>query len=199
MKTCAVFSLFLLVLFLPWSAMAQKGSENLIKNGDFEKFTGDNPDAWDTSNIPGTLTIVSASKVCKSGLRAVKCEVKDFYGSIIAGFACQKNLPTEGKDVGLSGYFMVHSVGKDQGVIVLCFQNSSGSTVGTEEAYLDDTKAQFVPFSREVKAPSGAAAVQVRLTILPDKGSENAHPGSYLICDDLKLVALVPKEKPLVQ
>lgn len=202
MKTSIVFSMVLLILCLPLSALAQKDSGNLIKNGGFEKFTGENPDGWDTSNIPGTLTVVSASTTSKSGSRAVKCEIKDFFGSAVAGYLCQKNIETGGKDVRLSGSFIVHSVGKDQVVIVVCFQNITGSTVGTAEEYLDDTNLKWVDLSREIKAPAGSAIVQVRLTILPAKESEKGHPGSYFICDDLKLAAFMPvtpKEKTSVQ
>lgn len=198
MKTMMVLSLVLL-LASPWSALAQKGPENLIKNGDFEKFTGDNPDFWETSNIPGTLTVVSAAKQSHSGARAGKCEVKDFGGAIVAGYACQKNLSTAGRELHLSGFFLVRSVENDQGVIILCFQNSGGSTVGTVEEYMEDTKSKFVAFSKDIKPPAGSASVHVRLTVLPSKGSERAHVGSYLVFDDLKLTAITPKETPLVQ
>ncbi|MCX6133723.1 MAG: hypothetical protein NTU47_07925 [Ignavibacteriales bacterium] len=202
MKTTIVASMLLLVCCLPLTALAQKESSNLVKNGDFEKFTGENPEGWDTSNIPGTLTVVSASKTCKSGTHAVKCEVKDFYGSIVAGFVCQKNLPTGGKDLHLSASYMVHAVGKDQAVIVLCFQNAAGSTIGTVEEYIEDTNSKWSEFSKEYKSPAGSALVHVRLTILPNKESERAHPGSFLICDDMKIAALTPPapaEKPLIQ
>ena len=198
MKTMIVLGLVIL-LASPRCAFAQKEPENLIKNGDFEKFTGDNPDFWDTSNIPGTLTVVSASKQAHSGARAIKCEVKDFGGSIVAGYACQKNMPTSGKDLHISGAFLVRSVEGDQGLIILCFQNSGGSTVGTVEEYLEDTKSKFVDFSKNIKPPAATASVHVRLTVLPSKGNEKAHVGSYLICDDLKLTAVAPKETPLVQ
>ena len=199
MKTSIVFSAVLLILGLPFSALAQKESGNLIKNGDFEKFTGDNPDGWDTSNIPGTLTIVSASKSSHSGARAVKCEVKEFYGSIVAGYVCQKNIQTGGKALHFSGSFLVRSVEGDQGVIVICFLNSTGSTVGTVEEYLDDSKSKFVEYAKDVEAPAATAAVHVRLTVLPGEGNEKAHPGSYLLADDLRLVGVTPKEKPQVQ
>ena len=202
MKTTTVLVTLLLVLCLPLCVYAQKESGNLIKNGDFEKFTGDNPDGWDTSNIPGTLTVVSASKLAKSGVHAVKCEVKDFFGSLIAGFVCQKNIPSVGKDLRLSANFMVHSVGKDQAVIVLCFQNAGGSTIGTIEEYFDDTNSKWVDISKEYKSPAGSAFVQVRLTVLAGKDNEKVHAGSYLICDDLKLAAftpVAPVEKPLIQ
>lgn len=188
-----------LLLVSPRCAFAQKEPENLIKNGDFEKFTGDNPDFWDTSNIPGTLTVVSPSKQAHSGARAVKCEVKDFGGSIVAGYACQKNLPTGGKDLRISGSFLIRSVENDQGLIILCFQNAGGSTVGTVEEYLEDTKSKYIEFSKDVKPPAASASVHVRLTVLPSKGNERAHVGSYLICDDLRLTTIAPKEKPLVQ
>ena len=202
METTVVFSLLLLILCLPLSALAQKESGNLVKNGDFERFTGDNPDGWETSNIPGTLTVVSDSRISKSGAHAVKCEVKDFYGSIMSGFVCQKNIPVGAKDLRLSAHLVVHSVGKDEAVIVLCFQNSSGSTIGTIEEYIDETNSKWSELSKEYKSPAGSATAQVRLTILPGKESEKAHPGSYLICDDLKLstyIPVVPVEKPLIQ
>jgi hypothetical protein len=201
MKTNIVLSVLLLMVFLLVShaAYAQKESGNLLKNGDFEKFTGDNPDNWENSNIPGTLTVVSPSKTCHAGARAVKCEVKEFYGSVVAGYVCQKSIPTEGKDLHLSGYFLVRSVERDLGVVVLCFQNSGGSTVGTVEEYLDDSKSKFLEFTKEIKSPANASSVHVRLTVLPGKESEKLHPGSYVICDDLKLVTIAPKEKPPVQ
>ena len=199
MKTLTNLCFLLFVLFLPQTGVAQKESENLLKNGNFEKFTGDNPDNWDANNIPGTLTVVSASRISNSGMRAVKIEVKDFFGSVISGYVCQKNIETAGKDLKIKGFFALQSVGKDQGVMVLCFQNAAGSTVGSDEQYLDDSKGKFVPFTKDIKAPAGASMLQVRITILPDKSSEKAHPGSYLLCDDLKLTTVEVKEKPLVQ
>ena len=199
MKTLTCLCILLIVFFLPQTMVAQKESQNLVKNGGFEKFTGDNPDNWDANNIPGTLTVVSASRISNSGMRAVKIEVKDFFGSVIAGYVCQKDIGTAGKDLQINCFFALQSVGKDQGVMVLCFQNAAGSTVGSEEEYLDDTKGKFVQFTKEIKAPAGAAMLQLRLTILPDKESERAHPGSYMLCDDLKLTTIEAKEKPLVQ
>jgi hypothetical protein len=199
MKTLMASIVILLFICIPLVVCAQQQSQNLIKNGDFEKFTGDNPDSWDTSNIPGTLTVVSPSRICYAGQRAVRCEVKDFFGSFIAGYVCQKNIQTGGRDVRLTGRFLVHSLGKDEGVIVLCFQNEGGSTVGTMEEYLEDTNSKFAEFVKEFKAPAGATSVQIRLTILPVKESEKTHPGTYFICDDLKLAALAPKEKQLIQ
>ena len=202
MKTFTLPVTILLILCLPITLFAQKDSPNLIKNWDFERFTGDNPDGWDTSNIPGTLTVVSAAKISKSGAHAVKCEVKDFYGSLIAGYVCQKNLPLQGKDIRLTASLQVHAVGKDHAVIVLCFQNTSGSTIGTVEEYIEDTNSKWTDISKEFKLPVGSAMAQLRLTLLSAGENEKVHAGSYLVCDDLKLATftvLAPAEKPLIQ
>lgn len=198
MKTGIALSV-LLLLVGTHVAVAQKEGENLLKNGDFEKFTGDAPDGWDNSNIPGTLTVVSASKTSHSGSRAVKCEVKEFFGSLVAGYVCQKNVQTGGRDLHFSGSFLVRSVEGDQAVLVVCFLNSTGSTVGTFEDAFDDTKSKFVDYEKDIKPPPATTVVHVRLTVLPGKGSEKMHPGSYVVADDLKLVGVVPPEKPLVQ
>ena len=199
MKMLTNLCFLLFVLFLPQTIIAQKESENLLKNGNFEKFTGDNPDSWDANNIPGTLTVVSASRISNSGMRAVKIEVKEAFGSVIAGYICQKEIGTAGKDLLIKGAYALQSFGKDQGVIVLSFQNAAGSTVGSDEEYFDDSKGKFVAFSKEIKAPAGSSMLQIRITILPDKASEKAHPGSSLLCDDLKLTTVEVKEKPLIQ
>ena len=198
MKTIMMFSLFLFVV-APVCAVAQTAGENLLKNGDFEKFTGDNPDSWETPNIPGTLTVVSPSKNPHAGARAVKCEVKDFGGTLLAGYVCQKGIQTGGKDLKVSGAFLIRSIEKDQGVVLLCFVNSGGSTVGTTEEYIDDTKSKYIEFSKEIKPPPGTAAVNLRVTVFPDKGGEKTHVGSYVVCDHLKLVAIAPAEKPPIQ
>lgn len=199
MKTPSNLCLILLVTFFCQSSVAQKPSENLLKNGNFEKFTGDNPDGWDANNIPGTLTVVSASKISNSGMRAVKIEVKDFFGSVITGYVCQKNIETAGKDLQISGSYALQSFGKDEGVMIFGFQNATGSTIGSFEEYLADTKGKFTQFTKEIKAPAGAAMLHLRITILPDKTSEKAHTGSFLMCDDLKLTTVEAKEKPLIQ
>ena len=199
MKTTSVLVLLLLMVVVPFGAFGQKESANLIKNGDFEKFTGDNPDGWDTSNIPGVLTVVSASKSAQSGGKSVKCEVKDFGGSLIAGFICQKNIQTGERGIRLSGQFTMHSTGKDQGVLVLCFTNSNGSTIGTTEEYIDDSGGKFIALTKEFQPPAGCTAVHVRLTVLPDKQSEKLHEGSFVICDNLRLTAIIPPEAPIVQ
>lgn len=198
MKRCiAMIALILSMIPLPVAAQTQ--SANMVKNGDFEKFTGDTPVGWETSNIPGTLTVVSSSPLAHGGTKGMKCEVKDFYGSKIAGFAYQKNIELLGKELQLSGYYLFHSVGKDAAVVILCFQNAAGSTVGTDEQYFREEKREFTRFTKEIKAPDAASTVQVRLTILDDAEGGTLDLGSYVVFDDIKLVALPPKPKAVVR
>ena len=93
----------------------------------------------------------------------------------------------------------MHSVGKDEGLVTIAFQNITGSNLGNVEEYVEDTKGKFLEFSKEFDAPAGSVAIQLRITMLPEKSSEKAHPGTFLICDDVKLVAFTPKEKPAIQ
>jgi hypothetical protein len=76
------------LLLLPGMTLSQG---NLLKNGDFESFTGSEPDGWGTSNIPKILTVVSPSTKSHSGKYAVLREVKDFYGSKFAGMIMHRN------------------------------------------------------------------------------------------------------------
>jgi hypothetical protein len=171
----------------------------MIRNGDFEKFSGDNPVGWETSNIPGSLTVVSSSPAGYKGTRAVKCSVKDFYGAKLVGLACQKGITLLGKELELSGYYTFHGIGKDVGVAVVSFQNAAGSTLGTEEVYFRDEQTEFARFAKEFKAPDGAVGAQVRLSILGDPETGTLHPGSFAVFDDLKLIVAPPRPKPAIQ
>lgn len=184
---------------MPYVLAAQPASENLIKNGDFEKFKGDNPVDWETSNIPGSLTVVSPERIAHGGRRAVRCEVKDFYGTKIAGYVCQKNIRLTGRNLRLSGYYIMNSVGKDAGVVIVCFVSAGGATLGTSEEYFRGSKKDFVHFSKTMEAPADAATCQVRLTILNEAEDGALHVGSYAILDDLELSVFAPKPAPVAQ
>ncbi|HAL57366.1 MAG TPA: hypothetical protein DCP63_13090 [Bacteroidetes bacterium] len=197
MKRCGIH--FVMVVFaFPFTLFAQGESQNLLKNGDFEKFTGDNPVGWETTNVPGLLTVVSASKVFKGGARAVRCEVKDCFGSRIAGMVCQKNVEITGEEVKLSGHYVLHSEGNDKALLLICFVSSEGSTLETVEEYLTLNKPEFSSFSKVAKIPNGAERAHIRLTLVADKQSGKLHEGSYVIFDDVKLVALLPRGKSFI-
>ena len=197
MKRCTAL-IALIFCMAPLTVTAQTQSTNFVKNGDFEKFTGDNPVGWESSNVPGMLTVVSPQPMGRGGSRAVKCEVKDFYGSKIAGFVCQKNIEVTGKDLLLSGYYATRSVGKDAAVVIICFLNATGSTIGTVEEYFRENKTELTRFEKEINTPAETRMVHVRLTILAEPQAETLHPGSYAIFDDIKLVTAPPKPKAVV-
>jgi hypothetical protein len=184
---------------IPCILAAQTESANLIKNADFEKFTGDDPVNWETSNIPGSLTVVTSDRLAHGGRKSIRCDVKDFYGSKIAGYVCQKNIPLSGRNLQLSGYYVMHSVGKDAGVVIVCFVSAGGATLGTVEEYFGESKTDFVHFTKDLEAPAEVASCHVRLTILSGPEGESLHPGSYVLFDDIKLVVVPPKPKPVVE
>jgi len=175
------------LLLLPGITLSQ---ENLLKNGDFERFTGSEPNGWSSNNIPKTLTVVSPSTKCHSGKYAAKCEVKDFYGSKFAGMITQKNVEISGTTLQLSGYYLLNSVGKDVGFISLELQNAEGNTVKICQENLTTPTVGFAPFTVTGNIPHEAVRLDIKLTLLPGQESEKAHEGSYIIFDDLELVAV---------
>jgi hypothetical protein len=169
------------------------GQHNLLKNGDFESFTGGEPNRWNSNNIPKALTVVSPSTKCHGGKNAVKCEVKDFYGSKFAGMIMQKNIEISGDALQLSGYYVLGSVGKDVGFISIELQNAEGSTVKLCQENLLNPAPEFTRFLVTGNIPNSAVRLDIKLTLLPGKGSETLHEGSYILFDDLDLVQASPE------
>ena len=162
--------------------------KNLLKNGNFESFTGSEPNGWSSSNIPKILTVVSPSTKCHSGKYAVMFEVKDFYGSKFAGMITQKNVEISGTALQLSGYYVLNSIGKDVGFISLELQNDEGSTVNVCQENLVNPTVGFTRFTVTGNIPRGAIRLEIKLTLLPGQGSGKCHEGSYILFDDLELV-----------
>jgi hypothetical protein len=169
--------------------------QNLLKNGDFESFTGSEPDGWSSNNIPKLLTVVSPSTKCHSGKYAVKCEVKDFYGSNFAGMIEQKNVKISGAALQLTGYYVLRSVGKDVGFISLELLNAEGNTVKICQENLANAMDGFTRFTVTGNIPGEAVRLDIKLSLLPGKESEKHHEGSYVIFDDLELVAVLPENE----
>lgn len=175
------------------SAMAlalHAGEGNLLKNGDFEKFSGNDPTGWISGNIPNVLTVVSPSSRSASGKTSVKCEVKDFYGTKMGGTLSQKDIAVNRGELHVKGFYLLKSVGKDAGYISVDVKTEENSTIGTCERYLAEATGEFVPFSFSTKLPDGAKRVDIMLTLMADKNSESLHEGSYVLFDGLELVVL---------
>jgi hypothetical protein len=175
------------------------GGKNLLKNGDFEKFNGDEPDGWSTTNIPKTLTVVSPSTKIHGGKSAVRCEVKTFYGSPLAGMITQKKIPLTGTAITVSGYYALTSVGKDVGFITFDLQDKEGSNVRNCEQYLAKPTVEYAQFTMSGIAPANAAFLEVRISLLAGEGSERLHEGSFLLLDDIELTAASPESQKIVQ
>jgi hypothetical protein len=169
------------------------GGKNVIRNGDFERFTGNEPTGWETTNIPNMLTAVSQSTKSHSGKNAVKCEVKDFYGTKMAGMLCLKDVNVSGDSMQLKGFYLLHSVAGDRGFLSITFKNA-GSAIGSLEEFLIQSSGEFVHFSRRAKIPDTTSKMDLHLTLLAGKESAGVHEGSYVIFDDLEFVVLSGKE-----
>ena len=167
------------------------GRESLLRNGDFEKFTGNEPDGWTTTNIPKILTVVSPSTQCHSGKYAVRCDVKDFYGSKVAGMIIQKGVAIRGSSLTLSGFYLLHSTGGDAGFISLELQSAEGNTVKICQENLTNPAASFTRFTMTGDVPAGAVLLDIKLTILAGAGSEKLHEGTFIVFDALELVPAV--------
>ena len=167
--------------------------KNFIRNGDFERFSGNEPSGWETTNLGKMLTVVSPVSKAHGGARAVKCEVKTSFGSPMPGMISQKNISVDGDNVQLSFYYILNSVGKDAGFLAVDFQNDEGSTVGMCQHYLTATASDFTLFRAVTKRPGNATHCEVRLTLMPEKDGGTLHDGSAIIVDDIELVALAEK------
>ncbi|HXG37703.1 MAG TPA: hypothetical protein VNL36_02915 [Bacteroidota bacterium] len=162
------------------------GERNLLKNGDFEKFVGGEPQNWETNNIPSMLVVVSSSTVSSSGKTSVRCEVKNLSGTMMAGLVRQKNIPVVAGDLQLSGAYLLKSVGKDAGFVSIDVKSKSESTIATCEHYLTRSSSEFVPFTLNTRLPSGARTIDLVLTLIAPEG-ESLHEGSYIHFDALEL------------
>ena len=157
------------------------GGKNLVRNGDFERFTGGEPVGWETTNIPNMLAVVSQSTDSHSGKYAVRCEVKDFHGTKMAGMLCLKDVSVSGTSLQMKGFYVLHPVGNDVGFVSVSFKNESSAAIGSMEEVLSKGAEKYLPFSRETKIPETATKMDVHLTLLAGKGNDNVHEGSYML------------------
>jgi hypothetical protein len=185
--------LALFVMYAPALTAQGSGGRNILKNGDFEKFSGDTPAGWESTNIPNMLTVVSRSGTSRSGKYSVKCEVKDFYGTKMGGMLCLKDLRVQGTLLTVKGYYSLRSVGKDVGFLSVSFKNDQGSALGSVEEFLSKSSREFVPITKTGPIPDDATALDVHLTLLAGSDSGTLHEGTYVLFDDMEI--LVSEEK----
>jgi hypothetical protein len=187
---CVKGIITLAVLMLPGVMTAY--AQNLLKNGNFEIFTGNEPKDWATSNIPKVIVVVSPETRCKGGTYSVKCEVKDFHGSKMAGMISQNGIPVSGSSFELKGFYVLHSVGKDAGFVSIELMDADGNTIKICQENLTNPAANFTHFTMAGDIPRGAVKLDIKMTLLPDKDSDALHEGSYVLFDDLELVPVTP-------
>jgi hypothetical protein len=189
MKPCyCTMVLCTIALFLGFTMVGK----NLVRNGDFEKFNGNEPIGWETTNLGKMLTVVSPSTKAHSGTYAVKCEVKASFGGTMPGMITQKKIPLNGETLQLSLYYLLNAVGKDVGFLTVDFQNDEGSTVGMCEHYLTASTSAYTLFKAATKRPEHASMCEFRMTLMSEKEGGKLHEGSSILIDDIELVSLTP-------
>jgi hypothetical protein len=191
-----LLALLLLVILLPSFGFGQSET-NLLKNGGFEKFVGDDPSGWETTNIPNLCVVVSRSTRRVAGKYAVRCEVKDCFGTNIPGMIMQKRIPVSGETLELSFSFLLTSVGGDVGFVSMVFQNKEGSTIRMCEERLITSAAKFAGFTTTFPVPADAVTGELKIAILATTEKGELHVGSSLLVDRMKL--FVPSEKEGVE
>ena len=177
-----------LAVCLAYPAPGQ-GGKNLIRNGDFERFTGDEPAGWETTNIPKACVVVSATTTAHGGKTAAKLEVKDCFGSKIPGMVTQKSISISGGTTfTMRMWYVMKSVGGDVGYVSMEFKNKEGSTIRVCEERLLDSGGAFKPFTGPFQAPDGAASGELKIALLSAKDGGDLHAGSYVVTDDIVLM-----------
>ena len=187
-----VCSVLVLFLFLTSAAIGQ-AEKNLLKNGGFETFVGDDPSGWETTNIPKLCVVVSRSTRRVAGQYAVKCEVKDCFGSNIPGMIMQKKIPASGETMNLKFSYVLKSVGGDVGFVALVYKNNQGSTIRMCEEQLTTAATRFAEFTATFPVPDDAETCELKVALLATGEEGSLHVGSSLIVDDMSLV--VPVEE----
>jgi hypothetical protein len=183
-----VCPILFLILASPALGQAQK---NLLKNGGFETFAGDDPSGWETTNIPKLCVVVSPSTRRVAGQYAAKCEVKDCFGSNIPGMITQKKIPASGTTMDLKFSYVLKSVGGDVGYVSMVYKNNEGSTIRMCEEQLSTGATQFAEFTATFPVPEDAETCELKVALLATTEEGSLHVGSSLIVDDMSLVVPV--------
>jgi len=176
-------------------AAAQEGP-NLIRNGGFEQFSGNDPVGWETTNIPGVCVVVSASGRKAAGKSAVELTVKECFGSKFPGMITQGNIRVSGQTMKLSFRYQISRSGEDVGYIGMDFKNAEGSTIRMCEERLLKETSTFTRFEATFPVPTDAATAELKLAILATGKDETLHVGTTILVDEMELVTVseAPKE-----
>lgn len=179
---------FLLAL-LTFPAAAQQGV-NLIRNGGFEQFKGDEPVGWETTNIPGVCVVVSSTPRKAAGNSAVELIVKECFGSHFPGMITHGNIKIAGPTMRLTFSYQLRRVGQDVGYIGMDFRNAEGSTIRMCEERLLTETTSYATFSATFPVPADAATAELKLALLATGKDGTLHEGTKLLVDEMTLVTV---------
>ena len=179
MRVCTALC-FLLLLLLNIRMFPQ------IPNGDFEQWTGGEPDGWWTNNI--NFVTVTQSSDAHGGASAVRGD--NVAGNdgvlqplLISGLIAGHGFPVSQRYANLTGYYKFNAVGADNfNVLAIMFKDGEVIAVGGVQFYAAPAYTQFtVPiYYSDEQTPDSC---QISITIGDNSGPVNQ--GSYFLADDL--------------
>lgn len=182
MKTILTNLLF--ITLFSFSSLAQ------IPNSSFESWTNSVPDDWTTNSLPPTLLPVSQTTDAHSGTYAVKGQVVNYMGNIIAPIifpvaTVNDGFPISQSYLNLSGWYKASMIASDALSIQISLTDASNSIVAFGFAYLL-SNVSFEEFNTPMSYISANPPVAAKITIaIIDSSTSTGHVGSNFIVDDL--------------
>jgi hypothetical protein len=185
----------ILIVVSTWILPAwPQGAHNLIRNGDFERWAGDDPVGWETTSIPKVCVVVSASRQAYEGRTAAQLVAKECFGSIMPGMITQKKVKIQPGEYQMKFWYKLEQVGGDVGYVTMEFRNREESTIRVCEERLTKSDGAWVAFAGTFPAPDGAASADLRVALLAGKDGGSLHAGTTLHIDGMVLTEVVQKK-----
>ena len=159
-----------------------------IPNGGFENWTNENePEFWQTNNLPSAWITVSRSSNAYSGSYAAKVEIADYSGFPVPPVLNSTFAVTQYSDV-LSGYYQFYPVGNEVVLSVNAYYYKDGLPSGRGSIDIENPASSYTQFSFD---PSGgytgpADTLWIHIEMMSNS-STNPGIGSYALIDQLSL------------
>jgi hypothetical protein len=157
-----------------------------IPNGDFEQWTGGEPDEWWTNNF--TTVMVTQSSDAHGGSSAVRGDNMSVGGSIlqpllVSGLLGEKGFPVSQRYANVTGYYKFNVVGTDVfNILAAMFKDGQAIAVGGLQI---GGASSYTLFTVPIYYSNGETpdSCQISVTIANNSGPVSL--GSYFLMDDL--------------
>jgi len=135
----SLFVLAVLFLAVPGLVIAQ------VPNGDFENWSGGNPDNWLTGNIPGFVTNVFQVSDVHSGQWAVRGEVVDLSGPYTP-LLFSPYFPISARYTTLDGWYKLDPMGEEV-ISIIVVMKVHDDVIGSGYVELNTMQTSYTSFS----------------------------------------------------